>query len=93
MTVPRSWVEDELRGVPSVLADVVTDGLDRHPDPLTASVRLLEESVAQGSSRTGAWPLLGADSLVTYLCAHALEVDEAPEPRFAELFRLYLDGS
>lgn len=92
MSGSDSWATPRLEGVPSVLADVLRTALVRDDDPERASVALLHDSLADENSREGAWPLLGADALITYLSADALDGKENPEARLGALFRLYLGG-
>ena len=93
MSESDSWAPSRLEGVPSVLAEVVKMALARDADPKRASLALLHDSLVDESSRDGAWPLLGADALITYLSADALDGEEPPEVRLGELFRLYLGGA
>ena len=85
-----TWMAARRAQVPSVLNDVLASAEATHDDPRDAAAALLREAVIQSDSRKGAWPLLGADALISYLCEHALEVEATPEAQFAEAFRLCL---
>ncbi len=76
--------------VPTVLNEVLTSAHSSHGDPREAASALLKAAVIQSDCRAGAWPLLGADAFISYLCEHAVEVEAMPEVRFAELLRLCL---
>jgi len=54
--------------------------------PLDAALRALDEAVAKGDQREGAWPLLAADALLTQACDEALDAAD-PGAALAHIFR------
>lgn len=79
-------------GSPAVLARILEAAVSDAGGIEAATRALTEEAVALGDVREGAWPLLGADALLTQLAAEAFEAEGSPESRLAALVRLPQGG-
>lgn len=94
MRPPRgAGAKESWGGAPPVLARILDVAVSDAGGIEAAAQVLTEEAVALGEVREGAWPLLGADALLTILASEAFSGEGSPEDRLAELVNLPQGGS